>query len=242
VPNQFDDYLRVWNAKPLLRQIYASFFQHIIALIDPKIPGRILELGASAGNLKAHLPQAIVSDFTPNPGLDLACDAYELPFSSGRLSHLVLLDVFHHLEAPNAFLREARRALVPNGRVILFEPYISWTSFPVYALLHREPVAWRARISSANDPPQLRDYYAAQGNATRLFFRDEWPTWPAGWKVFHKRVLSSFAHILSGGFSRPSFYPSGYLRPLQRCDRALSRWPRLFGARCLIGLTPEGGQ
>jgi len=36
-----------------------------------------------------------------------------------RLSHLILFDVFHHLRAPNAFLREARRVLTREGRLIL---------------------------------------------------------------------------------------------------------------------------
>ena len=58
----------------------------------------------------------------------MVCDGYELPFRDAALSHLVLFDVFHHLRAPNAFLREARRVLTPRGRLILFEPYISWSS------------------------------------------------------------------------------------------------------------------
>ena len=134
-----------------------------------------VELGAGPGNLKNHLAQAITSDLAPSPWINLVCDGYELPFPDGSLSHLVLLDVFHHLEAPNAFLREARRALAPAGRVILFEPYVSWSSLPVYAWLHHEPVAWRAPINFADTPPRASGYHAAQGNATRLFFRGEVP-------------------------------------------------------------------
>ena len=114
------------------------------SLIDPQLPGRIVEIGSGIGNLKAHVPGAICTDLFANPWLDLVCDGYELPFAEGSLSHLVLFDVFHHLRAPNAFLREARRVLAPGGRLILFEPYISWASLPVYGLLHHEPVAWKA--------------------------------------------------------------------------------------------------
>lgn len=78
-----------------------------------------------------------------------ACDGYELPFRSASLSHVVLFDVFHHLRAPNAFLREARRVLGPAGRLILFEPYISWTSYPIYGLLHHEP------MGEANQPRRV---------------------------------------------------------------------------------------
>jgi SAM-dependent methyltransferase len=230
--------LSAWQNKPLLRQIYAGFYDRIIGLIDSKIPGRILEIGSGVGNLKSHLPNAISTDLFPNGWLDVVCDGYELPFVGGSLSHLILFDVFHHLRAPNAFLREARRVLTREGRLILFEPYISRFSFPVYALLHHEPVAWRAGIDFAEALPRPRDYYAAQGNATRLFFRHEKPDWPAGWTLIRAEAFAAFGYLLSGGFSKPALYPSGWLPRLDRLDRTLSRWPGLFGARCLVALQP----
>lgn len=228
--------LRAWQNKPLLQRIYAGFYQRILALIDAALPGRIVEIGSGAGNLKAHLPQTLTTDLFPNPWLDLVCDGYELPFRAGTLSHLILFDVFHHLRAPDVFLREARRVLPPDGRLILFDPYISWASFPVYGGLHPEPVAWRRPIDFSQTLPRPRDYYAAQGNATRLFFRRERPDWPAGWTQFHAVAFSGFSYLLSGGFSKPALFPARWLPWLQRCDQTLSRWPRLFGARCLVGL------
>jgi SAM-dependent methyltransferase len=230
--------LRSWDSKPLLRNIYADFYRRILALIDTSLPGRIVEIGSGIGNLKSHLPQALATDLFPNPWLDLVCDGYELPFVSGSLSHLVLFDVFHHLETPNAFLREARRVLHADGRLILFDPFISHASMPVYGLLHHEPVAWRRQINSANTAPRPRRYYAAQGNTTRLFFNREISNWPEGWNVFHAEAFSCFHYLLSGGYGKPAVYPAGFLKPLQKLDRALSRWPRLFGGRCLIGLRP----
>jgi SAM-dependent methyltransferase len=228
--------LGTWQNKPLLRRIYFNFYERIAALLDPSLPGRVVEIGSGVGNLKSHLPEAISSDLFPNPWLDIVCDGYELPFINGCLSHLILFDVFHHLRTPNALLREARRVLTQGGRLILFEPYISWLSFPVYGLLHHEPVAWRASISFADDLPRPRDYYAAQGNATRLFFRGQSALWPPGWAIFHSEAFASFSYLLSGGFSKPALYPARWLAGLQSCDKKLSRWPRLFGARCLVGL------
>jgi SAM-dependent methyltransferase len=230
--------LRSWESKPLLQQLYSSFYRRIVSLIDPSPPGRIVEIGSGIGNLKSHVPRAITTDLFPNPWLDLVCDGYELPFSTGSLSHLILFDVFHHLRAPNAFLREARRALAPRGRLILFEPYISLFSFPVYGLLHHEPIALKQPINSADSLARPRAYYAAQGNATRLFFHRQIPGWPDGWKVFHAQAFSSFSYLLSGGYSKPAFYPATVLPFLQWCDEQLSRWPKIFGARCLVGLTP----
>jgi SAM-dependent methyltransferase len=228
--------LGAWHAKPLLQKIYAGFYRQILPLIDQNIPGRIVEIGSGIGNLKEHLPQAIATDLFPNPWLDLACDGYDLPFADATLSHLVLFDVFHHLRAPNAFLREARRVLTSRGRVILFEPYISLSSYPVYGLLHHEPVARNNRIDFSSEIPRPRDYYAAQGNATRLFFGDEFSEWLDGWNILNARAISSFSYLLSGGYSKPALYPASCLELLQHCDEILSNWPRLFGARCLISL------
>jgi len=230
--------LRNWEAKPLLQEIYAGFYRRILALMDPQIPGRVVEIGSGIGNLKSHLPHALATDLFPNPWLDLVCDGYELPFRSGTISHLVLFDVFHHLRAPNAFLKEARRVLVPAGRVILFEPYISLGSFAAYGLLHHEPVGWWQPFDLADSLPRPRGYYAAQGNATRLFFRKEIPHWPNGWNVFHAEAFSCFHYLLSGGYSKPALYPAGWLERLRCWDEKLGRWPRLFGGRCLVGLKP----
>ena len=228
--------LAAWQNKPLLQKIYAQFYQRIIALMDLQTPGRVVEIGSGIGNLKSHLPQAISSDLFPNPWLDLTCDGYELPFVQGSVSHLILFDVFHHLRAPNAFLREARRALHPAGRLILFEPYVSWCSVWAYGLFHHEPLGMSKAIDFADTLPRPRDYYAAQGNATRLFFLDEKPGWPEGWTIFHSEAFASFSYLLSGGFSKPALYPAGWLGALQRWDALLSQWPRLFGARCLVAL------
>jgi len=60
-----------------------------------------------------------------------------------------------------------------------------------------------------------------------------------GWQVFYLQAFSAFHYLLSGGFSKPALYPPSLLRTLKKLDNLLSRWPRLFGARSLIGLTPS---
>ncbi len=230
--------LEVWQKKPLLREIYSGFYDRILKLLDPWKPGKIVEIGSGVGNLKSRLPPAITTDLFPNPWLDLVCDGYELPFVEGSVSHLILFDVFHHLEAPEAFLREARRVLIEGGRLVMFEPYISCWSFAAYGLFHHEPVGWRRPISFSAALPRPRAYYAAQGNATRLFFRREKRGWPAGWSVIHAEAFAGLSYLLSGGFGNPALYPRFCLPWLRWLDQSLSRWPRLFGVRCLVGLQP----
>ena len=232
--------LRSWETKPLLQKIYAGFYDRIVTLIDERLPGRIVEIGSGIGNLKSRLPRALATDLFPNPWLDLVCDGYDLPFRDGCVSHLVLFDVFHHLEAPNAFLQDARRVLTKSGRVILFEPFISLCSYPVYGMFHHEPVAMGKDINLTQTSARPRAYYAAQGNATRLFFRREFALGPTArdWNVFHAEAFGCFHYLLSGGFRKPAMYPAGWLDPLRNLDAKLSRWPSLFGGRCLVGMRP----
>lgn len=231
--------LKVWQEKPLLQKVYAGFYQRILFQINLATPGLIVETGSGIGNLKEYLPQAICSDLFPNPWLDLVCDGYEFPFADESVSHLVLFDVFHHLRAPRAFLKEARRVLTKNGRLILFEPYISASSFACYEYFHHEGVHWRDPIFMGENLPRPRDYYTGQGNSTRLFFGKEYEGWLNGWNVFHAEAFSGFHYFFSGGYSKPSLYPESWLLKLQKIDLQLSKWPRFFGARCLIGLTPN---
>jgi SAM-dependent methyltransferase len=229
---------QTWESKRLLRIIYAMFYHQITKLIDPTIEGKVVELGSGIGNLKLVIPHAVCTDLFPNPWLDAVCNAYSMPFENRSISHLVLFDVFHHLERPKVFFKEAGRVLTQNGRVIIFDPYISAASIAVYGLLHHEPVAWNAVIDLSDQPPLSERYYAAQGNATRLFFRQETTNWIGNWKVFHREAIVSYSYLFSGGYSKPAFYPEKALPFVQRIDAVLSRWPSLFAARCIIGLTP----
>ena len=229
--------LEAWRKKPLLQNIYAGFYKKILKHIDPTLSGSVVEIGSGIGNIKAHLPRAICTDLFPNPWLDAVCDGYELPFTDGTISHLILFDVFHHLRRPCAFLKEARRVLSAEGRIILFEPFISAASYPVYGLLHHEPVAWKQTIDFANEYARPRDYYAAQGNATRLFFaKRDYSDWLDGWQVAHAEAFSAFHYFFSGGYSKRALYPLALLAALRMTDAMLSRWPRLFAGRCLVEL------
>lgn len=233
--------LESWRRKPLLRAVYASFYREIRQHLLLTLPGRIAEIGSGIGNLRQEIPDAICTDLFPNPWIDLSCDGYELPFRAESLSHLLLVDVFHHLEAPAAFFREARRVLIPRGRLILIDPFISWFSYPVYGLFHHEPVAWRQPINTTLDWPRPRPYYAAQGNATRTFFGSSMPDWLESWKLLERRVLAGMTYVLSGGFSGPSLLPSRCQPALAWLDSRLARWPRVFGVRCVVCLERDAG-
>ena len=223
----------VWKAKTLLRDIYFQMYARVAKWIDPSVAGKIVEIGSGIGNFGEFRSDVVLTDQSIQPWIDLTCSAYRLPFGARSVSHIVMFDVFHHLSAPRAFFESARPAMAAGGRIIIFEPYISLTSAVAYGVFHDEPIAWRAKIEETPS----KEYYAAQGNATRLFFGDL--DWLPGWRVIHREAFSAFGYLLSGGFSRPAFYPRRLLPAWNAVDRALSHFPRLFGARCLIVLGTE---
>ena len=230
--------LAAWQKKPLLQNIYTEFYSKILQQIDANVPGAVVEIGSGIGNLRTHFPKAISTDLFPNPWLDIVCDGYEIPFIEGSVSHLVLFDVFHHLKAPRAFLKEAGRVLSGNGKIIIFDPYISLTSYPFYEL-HHERVNWNEPIFMDDKLPRPRSYYTSQGTSTRLFFRNESEGWLTGWRVAHAEAFAGFRYLLSGGYSKPAVYPAALYPLLKKIDATLTKWPRLFGARCLVVLERE---
>ena len=129
--------------------------------------------------------------------------------------------------------------LAPGGRVIIFDVYVSPASFLVYQL-HPERVRWRAPIDLSPEPPARDEYYAGQGNATRMFFTNVGRALarPDGLKpVLHlvdAEAFSTWHYLLSGGFSKPALYPRRALPFLRWLDERLP--PKIFGGRCLVVL------
>lgn len=227
---------QAWERKPILREIYGDLYRRMLQGLDSSLTGPILEIGSGLGALKAHCPTALLSDLFPNPWLDLVTDGYRLPFGERTLSHVLMLDVFHHLQSPFALLEEVRRVLEPRGRLILCEPYMSLVSWFAYELFHHEPVGGAEPIDPKPLAPARPKYYAAQGNATRIFFRDEMPSRFGGWSIVARVAFASFGYLLSGGFSKPALYPCRCWPLVRKIDARLSYWPKVFGARCLVVL------
>jgi len=225
--------LEAWKRKPLLQALYRQFYRHLIPWLS-QADGRTIEIGAGIGNLKEHLPEAITTDLFPNPWIDKVGSAYDRPFEDQSASNLILIDVFHHLERPFAFFSEARRVLAPGGRVILLEPYISLLSSIVYGPLHHEPIGRKADISENDHPPEDHAYYAAQGNATRLFFKESRTI--EGFQIVQKEAFACWAYFLSGGFSKPAIYPKAMLPVMNGVDGILSMLPSFFAGRCVVVL------
>jgi SAM-dependent methyltransferase len=231
--------LRHWERKPALQHEYHRFYRKIAGQLVNVPPGPVLECGSGIGNLKSVLPQAITSDLFPNPWLDRQENIFALSFPSASLSGVVLFDVFHHLQYPGTALRELHRVLKPGGRAIIFEPAAGLLGRVVLGLFHHEPfalhepIAWEA---PAHFDPHVVSYYAAQGNAWRIFGRHDYDSQLAGWTLPQVYYFPALPWLLTGGFRGPNFC-RGLLRPLAAgVETLLSLAPRFFASRMLVVL------
>ena len=82
----------------------------------------------------------MITDLFPNPWIDRVESAYNLSFSDNSISHLILFDVWHHLEYPVNALKEAHRVLTSGGTLIIMEPAMSVLGRIVYGKFHHEPL------------------------------------------------------------------------------------------------------
>jgi SAM-dependent methyltransferase len=231
--------LRAWQRKPQLRSVYRGFHERISSRLDRSVPGLIVELGSGMGSIKEVIPDCVTTDLFPNPWLDRQENAYGLSFGDGSVSNLILFDVWHHLRYPGTALAEFRRVVAPGGRVIVFDPAMSWTGRLIYGLFHHEPLGMNVPITwdaPASFKPGDADYFAAQGAATRIFWRREEPGRLAGWQLAEVRPLPSFEYFATGGFSGPQLGGVAAARFWRWLDRRLAPWPNLFAARLLVVL------
>ena len=232
-----------WKKKPLLRDIYDGFYARIAAQLPAADLGPVIEIGSGMGNIKRVIPQCITTDVFANPWLDRQENAYALSFADRSVGAVVLFDVFHHLRHPGTVLRELHRVLQVGGRVIVFEPDMSLLGRLVYGVFHheplglKEPIAWDAPagFEAAN-----HGYYAAQGNAYRVFVRGEQPGPIEGWTLARVKRHPDLSYVASGGFAGPQLYPRMLLPLLRAIDLLARPLPWFFSTRLLVVLEKNG--
>jgi len=238
-----------WERKPSLRKVYRGFYEEIAAALPKGVNGLTVELGSGMGNIKEVLPACITSDLFPNPWLDRVENAYALSFANQSVAHLVLFDVWHHLQYPGAALKEFKRVLAPGGAVVLFEPAMGLLGRSVYGMFHHEPLGLGKNIDweiPENFDPTNQTYYAAQGNCWRLARQvmamngAQRPAVLDGWEIEQVKYFPALAYFLTGGFRGPQLYPDFALPALQAVEKVLAPVPALTAARMMVVLRRKG--
>ena len=232
-----------WRRKPLLRDIYDGFYTQIASHLPPAELGPVVELGSGMGNIKRVIPGCITTDLFSNSWLDRRENAYALSFADKSIGAVVLFDVFHHLRYPGTVLRELHRVLQVGGRMIVFDPDMSMLGKLIYGAFHHEPLGMRDTIAwetPADFTAASHGYYAAQGNAHRIFVQGERPGSLDSWNIRRVERQPALGYVVSGGFSGPQLYPHALLPLLRFMDRIARPLPGLFSTRLLAVLEKHG--
>jgi hypothetical protein len=226
-----------WNQKPLLKTLYGDFYRRIASHLSNLPESKIVELGSGLGNIHEVIPNCIRTDLFPNPWIDQVENAYQLSFAAESVSDLILTDVFHHLKYPGTALKDFFRVLRKGGRVIMLEPCMSALGLLVYGILHDEPIAVTKNIewdAPEGWSPKNIDYYAAQGNASRVFVGQSFRNKLGDWRTIRTQRHSAIAYAASGGFSKPQLYPTSALPLIRKLEKVLDLFPPLFATRLLV--------
>jgi hypothetical protein len=233
---------RVWEQKPILRRVYNDeFFARLLACRKPN--GISVEVGAGPGFFKQLSPDILSTDLIWCPWLDAIADAQQLPFRSNSVANIFGLDMLHHLATPMTFLRGVSRVLIPGGRLILVEPWITPISYFIFRFLHQErcdltETPW---ISSASGGAPVKMAFDGNQAIPYLLFgpghRAETLNSLPEFKLMTLEPFCLFAYLLSGGFKPMNLLPESLYTAVSQFERVTSPlWRRVAALRVLLVL------
>jgi SAM-dependent methyltransferase len=208
--------------KGFRRSLYRKHYRELARSLAGIPEGPIVEIGSGGGFLKEILPNVITTDLNPEPHLDRVMSAEHLDFSDDSVAAILMLNVFHHLPDPRAFLREAARTLKTGGKAILIEPAHTWLWRCLYRLFSAEPydentLEWgfapAGRFTGANIPLAWIVF-----ERDRERFEREFPKL----RVHALRRHTGFLFLLSGGSWYRSLAPGWSFPIFGALDRLLS--------------------
>ena len=220
----------VWRARPELRAVYQEWFKQLWHLVDGMHP--VVEIGAGPGFFKESFPQLISTDVIFDPDIDVVCGATSLPFQSGSINGLVMLDVLHHLPNPLDFLAEAGRVLHPGGRLVAIEPWITVPSYLLYRYFHHEDCSLAIDIRRPFGESKKN---AFDGNAAIPFklLRQSRPGSPS-LRLVKANPFIGLPYLATLGFKTAHPVPQLLIEIAKISERLLSPLKNLLATRILI--------
>jgi SAM-dependent methyltransferase len=221
------------QSNKFLWRIYDEWYRLVSACI-PEGLGNVLELGSGAGFLSRYIPGLIASEIFPCSDIQLVLDARQLPFASGGLKAITMVDVFHHIPDSRAFLKEAQRCLQPGGSVVMIEPWVSTWSRQIYTRLHHEPFLPGARDWTF---PTTGPLSGANGALPWIIFQRDRHDFESEFRELRIQTLRPFMpfrYLVSGGVSMRQLMPEFTFGAWSRLESWLRAWPSHWPMFALI--------
>ena len=218
-----------------LRRIYDEWYSLITECI-PDGPGRVLELGSGAGFLGQYVPRLVASEVFLCSDIQLALDARRLPFSSGSLKAITMVDVLHHIPDNRAFLMEAQRCLRSGGTVAMIEPWVSTWSRQVFKRLHHEPFDPEAEDWTF---PSSGPLSGANGALPWIIFERDRRDFESEFRELEIQAIRPFMpfrYLVSGGVSMRQLMPEFTFDVWRKLEAWACTWPHHWSMFALIHL------
>ncbi len=211
------------KSKPFLHRIYEDWYDKLFSHL-PDVPGAIVELGSGAGFLDKVVPNLITSEIFLCPNVSIVLNGCELPFADSTLRAIILVDVLHHIPNVRQFFSEARRCLVPGGRLLMIEPWVSsWSRF-IYSHLHHEPFRPNALDWTFPDMGPLSGANGALPwivfSRDRRHFETEFPDLA----IRTMEPWMPFRYLVSGGVSMRTLMPACTYWLWKAIEESLQPW------------------
>ena len=207
--DQISNNYKKFLEKPVLIESYLTMYDIIKNHI--KDNDKTLEIGSGFGYLKKYLPNIITSDYQLNQFVDIELNAYETKFKDNTFDNIIMIDVFHHLEYPNAALKEFNRILKKNGHIIVADVNLGIIPLIIFKLFHHEPIKFNHDISINELNSKENNYFANQSYYKRIIINDELNLRSKYFELIKEYRWSDFRYILSGGFSKKKFFRIDFL-------------------------------
>jgi SAM-dependent methyltransferase len=245
----FSEHHRVWEQKPVLRRIYnEEFFARLLSF--RKKDGISVEVGAGLGFFKQALP-GVLSTALVWCWLVAVADAQNLPFRTSSVANIFGVDMLHHVAAPMTFLFEAQRVLVPGGRLILVDLWVTPFSYFIYRYFHQEECDLSVRpweLTEAQPPAGKKAFDGNQAIPYLLFgprHRSQTLGSLPGLTPLAIEPFCLFAYLLSMGFKPMSFLPQFLYPAVSKIEKlTLPFWRQGAALRVLLALekSDQGNQ
>lgn len=219
----------ILDARPELRSVYAEWFKDLLDCVHGL--GPIVEIGAGPGLFRQYCPRLVTTDVLVGDGVDVACDAHQLPFPSASIGALLLVDTLHHMARPLEFVGEARRVLKAQGRLAMVEPWITPLSFLLYRFLHHEDCRLGVDLTRPFGGDRKR---AFDGNAAIPFLLFRHLMRDGQWRLIRGEAFIGLPYLVSFGFKSTRRVPFVLIDLARGCERLLRPLRKLAATRTLL--------
>jgi len=204
-----------------MRELYLEWYTFFKKSFAGLPEGKKVEIGSGGGFLKEMIPEVITSDVLPLATNDMTFSALAMPFASGELSAIVMIDTFHHLPDCEQFLKEAERVLTIGGKIIMIEPANScWGRF-IYKNFHHEPFNPKGDWTFPFSGPLS----GANGALPWIVFnrdRDRFENEFHSLKLIKIWNHTPIRYLFSGGFTMKQLMPDFMYSPIKWIEKILS--------------------